>query len=194
LIPGHWAIGFTDFCVSFETDRQLAGYQGRPATLSENSAMSDLISSLTGYLSVVAIPLVAIVGGISFAAYSTYLKVRRQRETLQMHHAERMAAIEKGIELPPLPPEVLHDRYYDGDYRNGYRRRRRGSGVTILFVGAAVTVAMWEVNRDSSFWWGLIIVAWGLGRLVSNHLEEAPGTPPRAGDGGPMPPGSTRNP
>lgn len=153
--------------------------------------MSDLISSLTGYMSAVAIPIVAIVGGISFAAYSTYLKVRRQRETLQMYHAERMAAIEKGIELPPLPPEVLHDRYYDAGHAGGYRRRRRSSGVTLLFVGAAVTVAMWEVNRDSSFWWGLIIVAWGLGRLVSNHLEETAGTPPQAGDGGPVPPGST---
>lgn len=153
--------------------------------------MSDLISSLTGYMSAVGIPIVAIVGGISFAAYSTYLKVRRQRETLQMYHAERMAAIEKGIELPPLPPELLNDRYYDGDYRGG-RRWRRSNGVTLLFVGVAVTVAMWEVNRDTSFWWGLIIVAVGLGKIVSNYLEAGPGIPPRAGDGGAVPPGSTR--
>lgn len=156
--------------------------------------MSNLLSSLTGYMSAVAIPIVAIVGGISFAAYSTYLKVRRQRETLQMYHAERMAAIEKGIELPPLPPELLHERYYDGDYRGGYRRwRRRSSGVTILFVGAAVTLALWQVNRDDSFWWGLIIIAVGLGRIVGNYLEDGPEIPPQTGDGGPMPPGSTRN-
>jgi hypothetical protein len=192
LIPGHCKIGFTDFLVSFETCRQLAGYQARTATLSENPSMSDLISSLTGYMSAVAIPIVAIVGGISFAAYSTYLKVRRQRETLQMYHAERMAAIEKGIELPPLPPEVLHDRYYDASDRGGYRRRRRSSGVTVLFVGVAVTVALWEVNQDSTFWWGLIIVAWGLGKLVSSQLDGASGAPPQAGDGGPVPPGSTR--
>jgi hypothetical protein len=155
--------------------------------------MSDLLSSLTGYMSAVAIPIVAIVGGISFAAYSTYLKVRRQRETLQMYHAERMAAIEKGIELPPLPRELLHDRYYDAGYRGYQRWRRRSSGVTILFVGAAVTLALWQVNRDDSFWWGLVIVAVGLGRMVSNYLEEGPGIPPQAGDGGPAPPGPTRN-
>ena len=150
--------------------------------------MSALLGSLTGYMTAVAIPIIAIVGGISFAAYSMYLKVRRQRETLQMYHAERMAAIEKGIELPPLPPEVLHDRYYDG----GYRWRRRGKGLTLVLVGVAVTVAMWQVNGDKSFWWGLIIVAWGVGRLLSEQLQ-APGAPPRGGNGDPAAPRSTFN-
>jgi hypothetical protein len=147
----------------------------------------------------VVIPIVAIVGGISFAAYSMYLRVRRQRETLQMHHAERMAAIEKGIELPPLPPELLHDRYYGVGYRGEYRRSRWGSGLTLVFVGAAVTVAMWQANGDNSFWWGLVIIAWGLGRLVSDYVDggrapyDATGTPPQAGNGGSVPPGSTLN-
>lgn len=147
--------------------------------------MSSFLSSITGYMTAVVIPIIAIVGGISFAAYSMYLRVRRQRETLQMYHAERMAAIEKGIELPPLPPELLHDRYYDGGYRS-----RRGKGLTLVFVGAAVTLAMWQANGDKSFWWGLIIVAWGLGRLLSDYLQP-PGIPPRAGNGDLPPPGST---
>ncbi len=154
--------------------------------------MPHLLRSLTQLMTVI-IPVVAIVGGISFAAYSMYLKVRRQRETLQMYHAERMAAIEKGIELPPLPPELLHDRYYGASYRGEYSRWRRSSGLTLIFVGAAVTIAMWQSNGDHSFWWGLVIVAWGLGRLVSNYLEP-PATPPQAGSGGgPLPPGSTFN-
>jgi hypothetical protein len=150
--------------------------------------MPHLLRSLTQLMTVI-IPVVAIVGGISFAAYSMYLKVRRQRETLQMYHAERMAAIEKGIELPPLPSELLHDRYHD---RGEYWRWRRGSGLTLIFVGAAVTIALWQSNGDRSFWWGLVIVAWGLGRLVSNYLEP-PAIPPQAGSGGPLPPGSTFN-
>ena len=154
--------------------------------------MTDLLHSLTGLMTAMVIPFVAIVGGISFAAYSMYLKVRRQRETLQMYHAERMAAIEKGIELPPLPPELLHDRYYGVGYRGDYRRWRRGGGLTLVFVGAAVTVAMWQVNGDNSFWWGLVIIAWGVGRLVSEYLEPR-GIPPEAGNGGPVPPGSTFN-
>lgn len=162
--------------------------------------MSALLGSLTGFLASVLIPCVAIIGGIAYAAYAMHLKVRRQRETLQMYHLERMAAIEKGIELPPLPPELLHEPYDGGGYRGGYRRRRRrASGVTLVFVGAAITVAMWQVNGNNSFWWGLIVVAWGLGRLVSDHLDggsipyNPPGAPPQAGNGGSAPPGSPFN-
>lgn len=142
------------------------------------------------------LPIVAIVSGISFAAYSMYLKAHRQREALQMYHVERMAAIEKGIELPPLPPELLHDRFDGTVYRQEYRRWRRGRGWTLIFIGVAVTLAMWQVNGDKSFWWGLIIVAAGLGRLVSDHMGgyvEVPRTPPQGGNGGPAPPSSTFN-
>ena len=151
--------------------------------------MSSLVHSFSGLFYAV-IPIVAIVGGISYAAFSMYLRVHRQREALHMHHLERMAAIEKGIELPPLPPELLGD-WHDADgHRDGYRRWRRGRGLTLIFVGVAVTVAMWQVNGDKSFWWGLIIIAAGLGRLVTEHLE-VPRAPPRAGTGAPVPPGST---
>lgn len=153
--------------------------------------MHDLFG-LTGFMTAAVLPIVAVVCGISFAAYSMYLRVRRQREILQMHHAERMAAIEKGIELPSLPPELLHDRHYGAGYRRDCRRSRRSSGLTLLLIGAAVTIAMWQANGDKSFWWGLIIIAWGLGRLVSDYLD-APGTPPQAGTGGPVPPDSTCN-
>lgn len=152
---------------------------------------SFTVHSLTGFMSAVAIPIVAIICGISFAAYSMYLKVRRQRETLQIYHAERMAAIEKGIELPPLPPELLHDGH-QGDYRREHRRWRRNSGLTLVFVGIAVTVAMWQSDAgDHDFWWGLVIVAWGLGKVVSEFLERRadqsqPGN-------GPMPPDTTVN-
>ncbi len=153
--------------------------------------MASLLDSLTGVMTML-IPVVAIIGGISFAAYSMYLKVRRQRETLQMYHLERMAAIEKGIELPPLPPELLHDRYYDAArYRGEYRRWRRGRGIILILVGAAVTVAMWQSDGDNSFWWGLVIVAWGLGRLISDYLEvPGAGAPPQSGSGGPSAPDS----
>lgn len=154
--------------------------------------MDSLLHSFTALMYAVVIPCVAIIGGISYAAYSMYLRVRSQREALQMYHAERMAAIDKGIELPPLPPALLHDRYYGGGYPREYRRWRRGRGVTLVLIGVAATVAMWQANGDRSFWWGLIIIAWGVGRLVSEYLETS-GVRPQAGDGGPLPPGSPPN-
>lgn len=157
--------------------------------------MTELFHSLTGLMTAFVIPCVAIIGGLSYAAYSTYLKVRRQRETLQMYHAERMAAIEKGIELPPLPPEILHERHDGVSYRGEHRRWRRSSGLTLVFVGAAITIAMWQANGDNSFWWGLVIVAWGLGRVVGEWLDgraaaSAPGAAPQPGNNDPTRPGS----
>ncbi len=151
--------------------------------------MSTWFSPLTGFMTAVVIPIVAIVGGIAYAAYSLYLRFRRQRETLQMVHAERMAAIEKGVELPPLPSELLRDRYYGVGYRGDYPRWQRGRGLRMIFVGAAVTVALWQTSGDHSFWWGLVIVALGLGRLASDFLDSR-GAAHVADPGGPIPPGS----
>lgn len=155
--------------------------------------MSSVLHSLTGLLVTVAIPIVAILGGISYAAYSMYLRHRRQREIFQMHHAERMAAIEKGIELPPLHPEFAQNPYFGGTCPGEPRRWRQGRGVTLLFVGVAVTVALWA-QGGNDFWWGLVIIAAGAGRLVSGYLMDSsrgpqPGipTPPPGGHGGSTP-------
>ena len=154
--------------------------------------MSTWFSPLTGFMTAVSIPIVAIVGGIAYAAYSLYLRFRRQRETLQMIHAERMAAIEKGLELPPLPSELLQDRYHGVGHLGDPGRWRRGGGLKMIFVGVAITVAMWQTSGDNSFWWGLVIVALGLGRLASDYLE-ARGAAHAADQANPLPPGSTTN-
>lgn len=153
--------------------------------------MSSVLHSLTGLLVTVAIPLAAILGGISYAAYSMYLRYRRQREVFQMHHIERMAAIEKGIELPPLQPELVQDPHYGDCYPGGSRRWRQSKGVTLVFVGVAITVALWA-KGNNDFWWGLVIIAWGLGRLVGGYLEvsgrgpqQGIPTQPPGGNGGP---------
>ena len=135
------------------------------------------------------IPIIAIVGAFATGMFAVYHKVHRQREMLQLYHAERMAAIEKGIELPPLPAEFLNDRSYGcgGKYDPARRRYR---GVMTLLVGVAITLAMWKTGGDDSFWWGLTIVAVGLGQLVIGVLErrdravDPPGAPPPAGGTG----------
>src|ERR1700678_4050598 len=53
------------------------------------------------------IPIIAIVLGISMGAWTIYLSYRKRREMFALYHEERMAAIEKGIELPPLPEEFF---------------------------------------------------------------------------------------
>lgn len=142
------------------------------------------------------IPIIAIIGAFASGMFAVYHRMRRQHEMLQLYHAERMAAIEKGIELPPLPPELFHDPYYGHSGRRFRDRSRyRYRGGMLILVGIAVTVALWQTGGDNSFWWGLVIVAWGLGNLVIGFLERdnptgSPGAPPQSGGvGNPPNPG-----
>ncbi len=137
---------------------------------------------------VMLIPIIGMVGAFASGMFAVYHRTQRQREMLQLYHAERMAAIEKGIELPPLPPELFPER---GGACGGkrYLGRSRHRGVLTLLVGAAITVALWRTSGDNDFWWGLIIVAVGLGQLLIGYLERASapssptGAPPRGGAG-----------
>ena len=111
------------------------------------------------------IPIVAIIMGIGIAMLTIYLGFRMKTETLKLYHAERMAAIEKGIELPPLPVPAPQ-----GPRRAPYVEKRNG-GLVLLFLGIAVTLALWETAGGPAFWWGLTIVALGAALLVVAYFE-----------------------
>jgi hypothetical protein len=49
----------------------------------------------------VFVPIVAIVMGVGLAMLSEVTSYRRRSQALAQRHAERLAAIEKGVELPP---------------------------------------------------------------------------------------------
>ncbi len=183
---------------SGETHGQLAGYQARIATLPEHPPTS--ISGL-GHLSegtlALLIPIIAIIGVLTSQMFRTHHRMRRERELLQLYHAERMAAMEKGIELPPLPPELFNDR----DDRQGGRRLRaschsRYGGLMLILVGIAVTAALWQTSADNTFWWGLVIVACGVGKLIIGLLERNdPSVNPSGNSlGSPPPSGGTGKP
>ena len=55
----------------------------------------------------VFIPIVAIVMSLSIPIVFAIVDYRRRRDIVEAHHKERMAAIERGMELPPLPECVL---------------------------------------------------------------------------------------
>jgi len=112
------------------------------------------------------IPMVAIVMGISMGMLSLYLRFRRKRDMYQLYHTERMSAIEKGIELPPLPPEFLQDTRLP-DLAPIHNRR---IGLVLLFLGIAVTVALWGTHVPA-YWWGLVPCAIGLALLLASVLE-----------------------
>lgn len=113
------------------------------------------------------IPIVAIVLGIGFVMLWVYLDYRRKRELYQLYHAERMSAIEKGMELPPLPADFFRDTRRRAP--PGVRSRRWG--LILLFLGVAISVAMWGSGERNGWWWGLVPAGLGLALLISSRFE-----------------------
>ena len=53
------------------------------------------------------IPIVAIIMSLSIPIVFALVDYRRRRDIVEANHKERMAAIERGMELPPLPESLF---------------------------------------------------------------------------------------
>ncbi|HEY3784937.1 MAG TPA: hypothetical protein VGL55_06640 [Steroidobacteraceae bacterium] len=129
------------------------------------------------------IPLVAVTLGLGCAILSVIGNHRRRLSELEFRHRERMAAIEKGLELPPEPPQA-------GGIDHPPERKTPSAGSRFLLrglvwmgIGFALVV---PGNRfDHDFWsFGWIAVAVGGAYLIYYMLEgrhlgspRAPGSP-----------------
>ena len=128
------------------------------------------------------IPIVAIVMGIGIAMLGLVLDYRKKREIYALHHKERLAAIEKGLEVPALPSEFFEDGRKGR--RGGDPLRALRTGLVWLFVGIAVIVALYFTHPDKALWaWGLVPTAVGLAKLLYFKLAggaagPGPGSPP----------------
>ncbi len=114
------------------------------------------------------IPLFGIVFAIglpvSIPIILAVLNYRKRRRLMELHHTERMAAIERGMELPPLPLDII-------DGRSG--RRRRTSllpGLVWLFVGLALLISMQSIGEQEAVF-GLIPTGVGLAYLIYYFVE-----------------------
>jgi hypothetical protein len=115
------------------------------------------------------IPLVAIVMGVGVAMLAIFLQYRKRKETFALYHQERMAAIEKGVDLPPLPDFLLSD---DGRaFRPYHPRRHLLKGLTWLFTGIGLGVALWPTAGFEYSLFSLIPIGVGLAQLVYYFVE-----------------------
>lgn len=95
------------------------------------------------------------------------LSYRKRRRLMELHHVERMAAIERGMDLPPLPIELIDGRAV---------RRRRSSllpGLVWFFIGLAVLLG-WLItgfDDDLPVIGGLIPLGIGLAYLIYYYVE-----------------------
>lgn len=123
--------------------------------------MKETITSVLALM----IPIIGIIMGISLAMLGLWFDYRRKREMYELHHKERMAAIEKGLEIPPLAVDYGRPRRRDVTQGDLLRR-----GLILLFVGLAAAGAMSYDAHQLSLW-GLIPAGIGLAYLVSYLVE-----------------------
>jgi len=112
------------------------------------------------------VPIVAITFGCGFipAILWLVLNYRKRRRFMELHHTERMAAIERGMDIPPLPAELVDGR--------GTRRRRTSllPGLVWFFIGLALVISR-QMDEDVPALAGLICLGIGVAYLIYYFVE-----------------------
>lgn len=99
--------------------------------------MSDNFVGVVAIVMVFMVPIMGIVMGM----VAVYFNYRKRKEMFALYHQERMAAIEKGVEIPPLPED-----FFRNDSAPAPRRRSPHAtlltGLILFFVGVTVAAAL----------------------------------------------------
>lgn len=112
------------------------------------------------------IPIIAIIFGVGIGMLALYLGYRKRKELFVLYHQERMAALEKGVDLPPLP-----DALFSEEARPSDPRRHLLKGLVWLFTGIGLGVALWATTELGFALFGLIPIGIGLAHLIYYFVE-----------------------
>ena len=127
----------------------------------------------------VFIPIVAIVMSLMIPIVFAVVDYKRRKDIVEANHKERLAAIERGMEIPALPESFYLPM----------KPQRRSSyllpGLVWLFVGIGFFVALGAVAGNDVRYFGLVPMGVGLALLIYYFVEGrklqapvAPGQPP----------------
>jgi hypothetical protein len=112
----------------------------------------------------VFIPIVAIIMSLGLPMVFAWIDYRRRRDIVDAHHRERLAAIERGMEIPPLP-----EAFYSPI------RKRRNSyllpGMIWAFVGTGLFIALGAVTGEDVRYFALIPIGVGVAYLIYHFVE-----------------------
>jgi hypothetical protein len=111
----------------------------------------------------VFIPIVAIVMGIGIGMLAIWSEHKRKAQLLEQNHRERMHAIEKGIELPALPANLVGGS--NGPSTASAAKSLR-SGIMLTLIGVLLYVAIDRVGAEEAALFGLIPAAIGIANLM----------------------------
>jgi hypothetical protein len=108
------------------------------------------------------IPIFGIVFGILVAIVAIVTQHRQKTQRADLRHKERLAAIEKGLELPPDTADVEDV---------GKRSNSLRSGLTGIAVGVVLYFALDQLVGQRIALFGLIPAAVGLANLLFYFIE-----------------------
>ena len=108
------------------------------------------------------IPIIGIILGVTIAIVAIVTGHRQKMQRNDMRHKERLAAIEKGLEIPPEPVES----------ENGKKSGTPRSGLIGLLVGIVLYFALRAVAGSDVALFGLIPAAVGGANLLAWFLED----------------------
>ena len=113
----------------------------------------------------VFIPLTAIIMSLGIPIVWRITEYRRRRAIVDAYHKERMAGIERGMELAPLPDSFLNSM------DSLKRPRHLLTGMIWLFIGVSLFLALGAVAGEDVRFFGLIPAGVGLAFLVYYFIE-----------------------
>lgn len=138
-----------------QPDGLLAGFKGV-----QNAYLEKLIMNL-----VFMIPITAIVMGIGIGMLGLWTDHKRKSQLMEQLHRERMAAIEKGIELPPMNTDInATSPASRNDVANPAKVLRMG--VLMLSIGVVLFFGLITVGASEASVFGLIPATLGLANLA----------------------------
>lgn len=114
---------------------------------------------MDSHVIVFMIPIIGILAGCGTAVAGIIVLHRQRMQRTKLRHRERIAAIEKGMELPPDPPEV--------DPRQMDSGRFLRQGLVLMAVGGTVTAGMMQLpDPNVPYLFGFVPAAIGAALLL----------------------------
>jgi hypothetical protein len=121
---------------------------------------------MDGDVVAIFIPIIAIIMSLSIPIVFAIVDYRRRRDIVEAHHRERMAAIERGMELAPLPESF---------FMGLEKKRRPGAplltGLVWLFIGIGLYMGLSAVASPGAANFALIPGGIGLAYLIYYFVE-----------------------
>lgn len=111
----------------------------------------------------VFIPIIAIVMGIGIGMLAIWSEHKRKAQLLEQNHRERMHALEKGIDLPAIPANLVSGG--NGPSTASAAKSLR-SGIMLTLIGVILYVAIDKAGGTEGALFGLIPAAIGIANFV----------------------------